>query len=73
MDLQPLCSFSILKLREGEDWVIAWGGNALRGKSGLHGQGAGQLPGGAIRHQHHREQTADGQGDEMQVLLLRIR
>lgn len=41
MDLHPLCALSILWLREGEDRVIAWGGNALRGKSGLHGQGAG--------------------------------
>ncbi len=41
MGLQPLCSFSILRLREGEDRVIARSGNALRGKSGLHGQGTG--------------------------------
>ena len=45
----------IVLWREGEDWVIAWSGNAVRGKSGLHGRGAGQFPGGAIRHQHHRE------------------
>ena len=45
----------IVLWREGEDRVIAWSGNAVRGKSGLHGQGAGQFPGGVIRHQHHRE------------------
>jgi len=31
----------IVLWREGEDRMIAWSGNAVRGKSGLHGQGAG--------------------------------
>ena len=39
--LKVLSSGPIVFWREGEDRVIAWSGNALRGKSGLHGQGAG--------------------------------
>ena len=39
--LKARTSSPIVLWREGEDWVIAWSGNALRGKSGLHGQGAG--------------------------------
>ena len=39
--LKVRVSSPIVLWREGEDWVIAWSGNALRGKSGLHGQGAG--------------------------------
>ena len=39
--LKAPVSSPIVFWREGEDWVIAWSGNALRGKSGLHGQGAG--------------------------------
>ncbi len=39
--LKALVSSSIVLWREGEDWVIAWNGNVPRGKSGLHGQGAG--------------------------------
>ncbi len=39
--LKARASSPIVLWREGEDWVIARSGNALRGKSGLHGQGAG--------------------------------
>ena len=39
--LETANSSFIVLWREGEDRVIAWSGNALRGKSGLHGQGAG--------------------------------
>ena len=39
--LHPVISFLILLTREREDWAIAHRGNAVRGKSGLHGQGAG--------------------------------
>jgi hypothetical protein len=39
--LKVRISSPIVSWREGEDWVIAWSGDALRGKSGLQGQGAG--------------------------------
>ena len=39
--LKARTSSPIVLWREGEDRVIAWSGDALRGKSGLHGQGAG--------------------------------
>ena len=39
--LKAQISSPIVFWREGEDWVIARGGDAARGKSGLHGQGAG--------------------------------
>ncbi len=39
--LHPGRRFSILSLREGEDWVTVRCGNVARGKSGLHGQSAG--------------------------------